>query len=80
MRFVTFLLIITVVLLALFYICDYCDTFILVVLTRIVSLWLLLFLSSDWRSYKLCQCMWVHGQWCKHYGSNMSIIVGAKTP
>ena len=33
-----------------------------------------LLLSSDWRSYKLCLRMWVRGKWCKHYGSDMSII------
>ena len=30
-------------------------------------------MSIDWRSYKLRLRMWVHGQWRKHYGSDMSI-------
>ena len=37
--------------------------------------WLLLLLSSDWRSYKLRLRMWVRGQWRKCYGSNMSILL-----
>ena len=32
-------------------------------------------LSSDWRSYKLRLRLWVRGQWCKRYGSNVSILI-----
>ena len=40
---------------------------------RTVQFLVTLLLSSDWRSYKLCLCLWVRGQWRNHYGSNISI-------
>ena len=42
---------------------------------RMVGIWLLLLLSSDWRTYKLCLRMWVCGQLHKGYGSNMTILL-----
>ena len=39
------------------------------------NLWLLLLLSSHWKSYKLCLRLWVRGQWRKRYGSNYSLHV-----